>query len=91
LHTAMDALERVMGETDDYATRRKLGEEIDSIKEQIRYTGPYIPDSPGVSRPGWMDDEDWAEYQMSPEYAYEVSYVPDHDPYDDMFFDHFGG
>jgi hypothetical protein len=30
-----------------------------------------------------MEDEDWAEYRMSAEYAYEVSYEPSEDPYDD--------
>lgn len=40
----------------------------------------YIPDSPGVSRPRWMNDEEWSEYRMTPEYAHEVSYVPD-EPY----------
>lgn len=51
----------------------------------------YVPDSPGVSRPGWMDDEEWSEYRMTAEYAYEVSHVPDEpfdpDPFDEDFAD----
>lgn len=52
---------------------------------------PYIPDSPGVSRPSWMSDEEWAEYQAtSAEYAYEVSRPaePDETHYSDDFADY---
>lgn len=91
LHTAMEALERVMGETDDPTARRKIGYEIEEIRDQIRHTGPYIPDSPGFRRPAWMDDEEYAEFRMTPEYAAEVRYEPDYDPYDDPFYDQLGG
>ena len=49
----------------------------------------YIADSPGFSRPSWMDDEQYQEFRMTPEYAAEVSYVPDEDPYTG-FEDEFG-
>lgn len=39
----------------------------------------------GVSQPEWMDDDQYGEYKMTAEYAYEVSYVgfdePDEDDY----------
>jgi hypothetical protein len=42
----------------------------------------------GVTRPDWMDDMEWGEYQMTPEYAYELTHEPDYDIYpDDMPFD----
>lgn len=31
----------------------------------------------GVSKPEWMDDDEYSEYKMSAEYAHEVSYVSD--------------
>lgn len=31
----------------------------------------------GVSRPEWMDDDEWGEYRRSAEYAYEISHVSD--------------
>ena len=33
----------------------------------------FVPDSPGFVRPSWMDDEQYAEFRMTPEYAMEVS------------------
>jgi hypothetical protein len=39
----------------------------------------------GVCKPEWMDDDQYGEYKMTAEYAYEVSYVgfdePDEDDY----------
>lgn len=29
-----------------------------------------------------MDDDEWAEYRMSEEARYELTYEPDYDPYD---------
>lgn len=39
------------------------------------------PDSPGLSRPEWMDDEEWAEYRMTEEARRELTYEPDYEPY----------
>lgn len=45
----------------------------------------YIPDSPGLSRPKHMDDEEWAEYSFSEEARVELTYVPnEYDYYDDI-------
>jgi hypothetical protein len=41
----------------------------------------------GVSRPEWMDNDQWGEYRMSPEYAYEMTHNDsqfDEPDYDDM-------
>ena len=44
----------------------------------------------GVSRVGWMDDEEWAEYQMTEEYRYELTHEPDYDVYpDDLDVDYY--
>ena len=50
-----------------------------------RREGPIIKGG-GVSRPDHMDDDEWAEYKRTAEYAHEVSYVADEDvpDYDDM-------
>lgn len=49
-------------------------------------------DSPGLSRPGWMDDQEWSEYLMTEEARYELTYVPDepgpYDYYDDRADDY---
>lgn len=42
----------------------------------------------GVSRPEWMDNDQWGEYRMSAEYAHEVSYVGFDEPDDyDEYYD----
>jgi len=43
----------------------------------------------GVSRPEWMDDDEWGEYRMSAEYAHEVSYqgFDEPDDMDDCYYD----
>lgn len=41
----------------------------------------------GVSRPEWMDDDQWGEYRMGAEYAYEVSYQGFDEPDDDDLYD----
>lgn len=43
--------------------------------------GRYIPDSPGLSRPKHMDDEEWAEYRFSDEARVELTHVPDYEDY----------
>jgi len=40
----------------------------------------------GVSRPEWMDDDQWGEYRMSAEYASEVSYQGFDEPFDEDYY-----
>ena len=42
-----------------------------------------MTDSPGLSRPPHMDDEEWAEYRFSEEARVELTHVPDEDVYSD--------
>jgi hypothetical protein len=42
----------------------------------------YIPDSPGLRRPGHMDEEEWQEYRFSEEARVELPHVPDEGYYE---------
>jgi len=61
----------------DYRRMRCTGRDV-------RHNGSIIKGG-GVCQPEWMDDDQYAEYKMGAEYAYEVSYVgfdePDEDDY----------
>jgi hypothetical protein len=43
----------------------------------------------GVSRPEWMNDEEWGEYRMTEEYKYDLMHESDYDPYDHMDYPEF--
>lgn len=88
LHGTLDRLQEIQGEIGPESEAwRPIGIQIEQVRDEIRSTGPYIPDSPGATVPAWMDPEEAAEYRaMSPEYANDLTYVPD-EPYEYGFDD----
>lgn len=51
--------------------------EVNFGQDRDVYHNGSIIKGGGVSQPEWMSDEQYAEYKMTAEYAYEVSHVSD--------------
>ena len=51
--------------------------EVNFGQDRDVYHNGSIIKGGGVSKPEWMDDEQYQEYKMTAEYAYEVSHISD--------------
>jgi len=63
------------------------------IRREINYRGDRdvyhdgsLIKGGGVSRPEWMDNDQWGEYRMSADYAHEVSYAGFDEPEEDDYY-----
>lgn len=69
-----------MSEREDAITWREIDCDIRETNlgqdRDVYHNGSIIKGG-GVSKPEWMDDDEYQEYKMTAEYAYEVSHVSD--------------